>query len=724
MKRIFFVLLFLIGAATARGQTTPVTTLTASGSSCATGSVTAGSALIVAIGQNYGTASFTINSNAGGNTISFYASGDGARTFQTLSVTPSNSTTTVTSSAASSGLWRAPASGYTHVCALMSTQVSGSTVVNIYPAFPSASLGNGSGGASGNVTNQVRYAVSANASGTSTAVDSTVCTPPSTNGTWPIEYVVTTSAAGPPGCFQVGILPDAAGASAVTYADAAAGVLYNPASALSLPTPTTLGNANAGFVGINNGSASTVTPATFTIAKNGGTAGATASWDTHNRCSFVTGIVTSQWNMDCSDEEGYINGVQLAGLASGLLYITTTTGAPSSATGAQVNTTIKTLTGCNTATYVYTPQAADCVAPSAGGTAFPVTVSGTVNSGGIPCFNSATNEESSAAIVSGDVITGGGAGACVNDSGTLLSSLAPKASPTFTGTATSPIFNATTDASAYEVGGNVIFAVPNSDFSSVAVGESALGKQTVGTGNNTAVGDTALFDDTSATGNTAVGTGALATTASGYNNTCVGYNCLDSATGTYYTAIGQGAGATASSGSGGLFLGAAADPGSSTSTDENVIGKSVTGNGSYTTTLGGESLTVIGEDSVTFGASFTHGLKACETSYGATSVNTGSATTTTGQSCLPANSIIDAVVYRVTTAITTAASFTVGQTGSTSQFCSTQSTLTLGATGTCVPAAYAAQSSAAAIVVTFNTTPGAGAIRIEVSYHTATPPTS
>lgn len=62
-----------------------------------------------------------------------------------------------------------------------------------------------------------------------------------------------------------------------------------------------------------------------------------------------------------------LNGTSLAGLASGLLYNTTTTGVPSIATGAQITTTVQSLTGCNTATYVYTPQAADCVAPGGGG---------------------------------------------------------------------------------------------------------------------------------------------------------------------------------------------------------------------------------------------------------------------------------------------------------------------------------------------------------------------
>jgi hypothetical protein len=61
-----------------------------------------------------------------------------------------------------------------------------------------------------------------------------------------------------------------------------------------------------------------------------------------------------------------INGTSLAGLSSGILYNTTGTGVPSIATATQVNTAIQALTGCNTATYVYTPQAGDCVAPGGG----------------------------------------------------------------------------------------------------------------------------------------------------------------------------------------------------------------------------------------------------------------------------------------------------------------------------------------------------------------------
>jgi hypothetical protein len=59
-----------------------------------------------------------------------------------------------------------------------------------------------------------------------------------------------------------------------------------------------------------------------------------------------------------------------------------------------------------------------------GGSVFPVTVSGTVTSGGIPCFNSTTNEQTSTALASGGVVLGGGAGACPTTS-TQLTFSAP-----------------------------------------------------------------------------------------------------------------------------------------------------------------------------------------------------------------------------------------------------------------------------------------------------------
>lgn len=134
----------------------------------------------------------------------------------------------------------------------------------------------------------------------------------------------------------------------------------------------------------------------------------------------------------------------------------------------------------------------------------------------------------------------------------------------------------------------------------------------------------------------------------------------------------------------------------------------------------------------TFGSSETHAAAACEANYAATAAHNGTTTITTGLNCLPANSIIDAVVYRITNTLSgnSIASFTVGVAGSTSRFCGTQSTLTTGTTGICFAqadqtgAAGPRQVSAAAVVVTENQIATAGDIRLIVYYHTWTAPTS
>jgi hypothetical protein len=136
-----------------------------------------------------------------------------------------------------------------------------------------------------------------------------------------------------------------------------------------------------------------------------------------------------------------------------------------------------------------------------------------------------------------------------------------------------------------------------------------------------------------------------------------------------------------------------------------------------------------------FGSSSSNSASACETSYGITTLSTSGATTETGKNCLPANAIIDAVVYRITTTITNVASFTIGDGMTAGRFCGTQSTLTAGTTGTCF--VQADQTGAAGPRQTFaakvrwtgtggtgSGTPGAGAIRLITYYHTWTPPTS
>lgn len=166
MKKLLWIAIigFLAFLPEARAQTVPVTTLTAAGTTCANGSTAAGSFLMVIVRAGEGGATFTINANAGGNTIGFFASGDGGKTYATLSVTPSNSTTTVTSTTTTTAgsVWQANVAGYTNVCMVMTTKTSGNTIVNIYPS--TASARSGGGGAGGTVTS---------VSGTANQIDST-----------------------------------------------------------------------------------------------------------------------------------------------------------------------------------------------------------------------------------------------------------------------------------------------------------------------------------------------------------------------------------------------------------------------------------------------------------------------------------------------------------------------------------------------------------------------
>lgn len=113
-------------------------------------------------------------------------------------------------------------------------------------------------------------------------------------------------------------------------------------------------------------------------------------------------------------------------------------------------------------------------------------------------------------------------------------------------------------------------------------------------------------------------------------------------------------------------------------------------------------------------------------------LNTGAAFTDTTAD-LPANSIIDAVVARITTTITTAANWSLGVSGTTTRFSAASSTLTAGTTvvglqhwqgSVTTDAAGPVQTAAAKVRITLNANPGAGAIRLTWFYRTATAPTS
>lgn len=109
---------------------------------------------------------------------------------------------------------------------------------------------------------------------------------------------------------------------------------------------------------------------------------------------------------------------------------------------------------------------------------------------------------------------------------------------------------------------------------------------------------------------------------------------------------------------------------------------------------------------------------------------TGAAFTDTAANLLPANSIIESVVARVTTTITTAANWKLGDATTVGRFTAANSTLTAGTTDIGLVhvdqtgAAGPRQTAAARVRITLNANPGAGVVRVTVFYRQITPPTS
>lgn len=133
-----------------------------------------------------------------------------------------------------------------------------------------------------------------------------------------------------------------------------------------------------------------------------------------------------------------------------------------------------------------------------------------------------------------------------------------------------------------------------------------------------------------------------------------------------------------------------------------------------------------------FGAATQQSVALCETNGAPTTLSTVATTTNTGLNCLPANSIIDAVVARVTTTITAACTgWELGDGTIPARFSANDTTLTANETqigflqadqtGTSGPR----QVTAAPVQITCaGGNPGAGAVRVEVFYHTWVAPTS
>jgi hypothetical protein len=114
-------------------------------------------------------------------------------------------------------------------------------------------------------------------------------------------------------------------------------------------------------------------------------------------------------------------------------------------------------------------------------------------------------------------------------------------------------------------------------------------------------------------------------------------------------------------------------------------------------------------------------------------LSTSGSTTDSVANLLPANSIIEAVVARVTTAITTATDWKLGDGTTAARFTSANATMTAGATdiglnhqkgGVSTDATGPVQAAAAKLRITTTGTPGAGVIRVTVFYRQFVAPTS
>lgn len=162
------------------------------------------------------------------------------------------------------------------------------------------------------------------------------------------------------------------------------------------------------------------------------------------------------------------------------------------------------------------------------------------------------------------------------------------------------------------------------------------------------------------------------------------------------------------------------------------------GTGSSGSKAGSMKMTATSQTDASFGSLMTETVSACETAFAPTTLATGATTTDTGLNCLPANSIIDAVVARVTTTITAACTgWELGDATTAARFSSNNTVLTAGTTtdaahiGTFNNTGIASattgvwQAAAAKVRITCaGGNPGAGAIRVIVYYHSPTAPTS
>lgn len=269
----------------------------------------------------------------------------------------------------------------------------------------------------------------------------------------------------------------------------------------------------------------------------------------------------------------------------------------------------------------------------------------------------------------------------------------------------------------------------------MACGSGALANNTTGTG-NTAGGASALGANTEGLRNTAFGTTACGRfSAVNSDMAAFGYDALaniTTASGTT-TALGSEAGRFFSvTGSPNLpnlnnvnssvFVGYRSRPLNNGSTNQIVIGANAVGDGNNTTVIGTPSTT---QSRLYGGNALTTGANGQSTHLGQSTVLLTGLTgaTRTATALIPANSIVIGVTARVTTAITGATSFDIGD-GTTANLFGDDVAAALDTTSnnTIAPTRYATATNVVLTANGGNFT--AGAVRLTVHFITLVAPTS
>jgi len=459
---ILLTFLLLVGGWRAQGQN-----ITAAGSSC----TTAGACAVIQLSTtNTGSVTFTISGTFSA-TLQFEVLADGTEANKSsVNCVPPNSTTAVTSTTAA-GTWTCNVPGAQVFRVRCSAYTSGTAVValNASNAIDTALLGSGGGGGgSGTVTSvtftgdgAVLSATPSSAvttSGTLTATLAnqtantvlgalTATTPsdlalPSCSAT--TSALIWTSGTGF-GCHT--ITPGTGTVTSVTFTGDGIIDSSTPSTAVTTSgtvaaTPLTQ-TANTVLAGPASGSAAN--PAfralvSLDVPDNAANTSGTAA--------NVTGIVAAANGgtgvANTATQTLGTSNINYATQATGFDYVTTTTGAHAAATAAQAATLIQGLTGCNTANFVFTPQASDCVAQSGSG------LSG-MTAGQVAIAATASTVTSSKAIVGTDtglasaatISTTAGTITCSTANGGVTTTGCPASLPAVTNTTAVTVSNPT-----------------------------------------------------------------------------------------------------------------------------------------------------------------------------------------------------------------------------------------------------------------------------------------